>query len=181
MAGTKVSDVYAATSVEQQEKNYDEWATEYEKDLCAMGYRMPMMIASVFVRFVEAGTGPILDVGCGGGIQAEPLHALGYTPLVGMDLSQGMLNFAAEKNLYDELVRAKLGDPLEFPDNHFSAILSSGTFTSGHAPAESFRELVRIAHLHNQEAMDGIKLRSAVLLAYATRFCEFARITRHPF
>ena len=61
-----------------------------------------------------------------------------------MDLSRGMLEVAQQKGIYHELVRAKLGEPLDFPDDHFAALLSSGTFTSGHAPAESFRELVRI-------------------------------------
>lgn len=142
---SKVQKVYAATSVEQQHQAYNSWAADYERDLCAMGYRMPAMIAAVFCQLVPINTQPILDVGCGGGIQAEPLHAVGYQSITGIDLSEEMLKVAESKNIYSELQTAVLGERLDFPSDHFGALLSSGTFTSGHAPPESFNELIRIA------------------------------------
>ena len=83
--------------MEEQQDAYDEWAKQYEPDLCALGYRIPAMIAATFVRFVPAETAPILDAGCGGGIQAEPLAMLGYGPSVGIDLSEGMIAVARAK------------------------------------------------------------------------------------
>ncbi|MBT8114367.1 MAG: class I SAM-dependent methyltransferase [Arenicella sp.] len=144
MSESKVQQVYAAANMAEQEKAYDDWAANYEPELCAMGYRMPLMIAAVFTRFVPQGTAPILDAGGGGGIQAEPLVAIGYGPIVGIDLSKGMLEVAREKNLYADLQQATLGETLDFPDNHFGAVLSSGVITAGHAPANSFEELSRI-------------------------------------
>lgn len=114
-----VSKSYQAESIEEQQEAYDRWATKYEADLCAMGYRIPSMIAAAFVRYVPSGTSPILDAGCGGGIQAEPLAMLGYGPIVGIDLSDRMLEIARSKSLYSELKQATLGETLEFPDNHF--------------------------------------------------------------
>ena len=142
---TDVSKSYHAASVEEQQEAYDSWATKYEADLCAMGYRIPSMIAAAFVRHVPPGTSPILDAGCGGGIQAEPLAMLGYGPIVGIDLSEGMLEVARSKNLYSELKQATLGETLSFPDSHFGAIISSGTITPKHAPPHSFEELIRVA------------------------------------
>ena len=110
-----------------------------------MGYRIPAMIAAVFVQQVPLDAAPILDAGCGGGIQAEPLAMLGYGPIVGIDLSEGMLDVARSKNLYSELHQATLGETLDFPDDHFGAIVSSGTITPKHAPPHSFEELIRIA------------------------------------
>ncbi len=110
MSESKVQQVYAAANMAEQEKAYDDWAANYEPELCAMGYRMPLMIAAVFTRFVPEGTAPILD----------------------------------EKNLYADLQQATLGETLNFPDNHFGAVLSSGVITAGHAPANSFEELTRI-------------------------------------
>ena len=141
---TDVSKSYLAESVEEQQQAYDNWAAQYEADLCAMGYRIPAMIAAVFVRHVPADTSPILDAGCGGGIQAEPLTMLGYGPIVGIDLSEGMLDVARSKGLYSELKQATLGETLDFPDNHFGATLSSGTITPKHAPPHSFEELIRV-------------------------------------
>lgn len=141
---TDVSKSYHAKGVEEQQQAYDSWATNYEADLCAMGYRIPSMIAAAFVRYVPPGTSPILDAGCGGGIQAEPLAMLEYGPLVGIDLSDGMLEIARSKNIYSELEQATLGEPLKFPDNYFGATLSSGTITPKHAPPHSFDELIRV-------------------------------------
>lgn len=142
---TDVSKSYHAGSVEEQQEAYDDWAGQYEADLCAMGYRIPAMIAAMFVRFVPSDTAPILDAGCGGGIQAEPLAMLGYGPLIGIDLSEGMLGVARSKEIYAELGQATLGETLDFPDNHFGAVVSAGTITPKHAPAHSFRELIRVA------------------------------------
>ncbi len=144
VADTSVSKSYGAKSVEEQQSAYDEWAGQYEQDLCAMGYRIPAVIATVFTRFVPLGTTPILDAGCGGGIQTEALALLGYDAITGIDLSTGMLEIARRKGIYQELRQMTLGERLDFPDNHFSAVLSSGTITPGHAPAHSFDELIRV-------------------------------------
>ena len=37
-----------------------------------------------------------------------------------------------------------LGETLPWPDDHFAAFISAGVFTTGHAPASSLDELVRI-------------------------------------
>lgn len=140
-----VGESYQAASLEEQQAAYDDWAQQYEADLCAMGYRIPAMIASVFTRHVSAGTAPILDAGCGGGIQAEPLVALGYGPITGIDLSEGMLAIARGKNLYADLRQMTLGERLDFPDDQFAAVISSGTITPKHAPPQSFEELIRVA------------------------------------
>ena len=144
MAGTDVSKSYAAETVEQQQSAYDDWAERYEQDLCAMGHRNPAVVPTAFARYVPADTAPILDAGCGGGIQAEPLAWLGYGPIIGIDLSDGMLEVARRKGIYAELRQMTLGEHLDFPDNHFGATLSCGCITPKHAPANSFDELIRV-------------------------------------
>jgi predicted TPR repeat methyltransferase len=145
MSETNVSLSYHASSVEEQQAAYDRWAKAYESDLCAMGYRIPAVIAAVFTRFVASGTAPILDAGCGGGIQSEALAMLGYGPMTGIDLSEGMLDIARDKGIYAELHQMTLGEQLDFSDDTFAAVLSSGTITPRHAPAHSFDELIRVA------------------------------------
>ena len=48
MSETNVSQSYQVNSLEEQQAAYDRWAKDYESDLCAMGYRIPAMIAAVF-------------------------------------------------------------------------------------------------------------------------------------
>lgn len=62
---------------------------------------------------------------------------------MGIDLSEGMLQRAGEKGVYRELHRMVLGEGLAFADNSFSAAVSAGVFTEGHAPPESLDELAR--------------------------------------
>ena len=145
MHENELLDGYNASTVDEQEQAYDNWAENYERDLFAMGYRLPGIIASVFARFVSPDTAPILDAGCGGGVQSEPLALLGYNNITGIDLSEGMLDIARQKGLYEELHQMTLGEHLDFPDNTFSAVISAGTITPGHAPPETFDELIRVA------------------------------------
>jgi len=136
--------VYSAASNEQRAEAYDDWARDYEADLFRFGYRLPQVAAAVFCRHIAPEAGPILDAGCGTGLQAEPLCLAGYGPFVGIDLSEGMLKVAAGKGLYRELHAMALGGALDFADGAFAATLSIGTITPGHAPPESFDELIRV-------------------------------------
>ena len=145
MSDNKVLNSYAATSSSDQQATYDSWADSYERDLCAMGYRLPALAAGVFARFVPPETAPILDAGCGGGLQAEALALLGYGPLIGLDLSQGMLDVARQKGIYADLHQGALGAQLDLPDDSMGAVLCIGTITPNHAPPESFDGLIRVA------------------------------------
>ncbi len=145
MTETGVARSYRAETLEEQQAAYDNWAKQYEIDLCAMGYRIPAVLAAVATRFIPASAAPILDAGCGGGIQAEPLAMLGYGPITGIDLSEGMLEVARAKAIYSDLHQMTLGEKLDFADNAFAAVISSGTITPHHAPPKSFEELIRVA------------------------------------
>lgn len=147
MSDNKVLQSYQASSAADQRATYDNWAENYERDLCAMGYRLPALTAGVFARFVPPDTGPILDAGCGGGLQAEPLAQMGYGPLIGLDLSEGMLQVARRKGIYAELHQGALGRRLDFSDGSMQAVLCIGTITPNHAPPESFEGLIRVAAL----------------------------------
>lgn len=144
MSDTHLDRVYGARTRDEARAAYDDWAERYERDLCAMGYRLPAAFAAVFAAYVPRDAGPILDAGCGGGIQSEPLALLGYGPLIGIDLSEGMLAVAEGKGLYAELRAMALGGRLDFPDDHFAATFACGCISPGHAPASSFDDLIRV-------------------------------------
>ncbi|MDE0770452.1 MAG: class I SAM-dependent methyltransferase, partial [Opitutaceae bacterium] len=145
MNETNVAQAYKAKTLREQQAAYDHWANKYEPDLCAMGYRVPSVISAVFTRFVSENAGSILDAGCGGGIQSESLSLMGYRPIIGIDLSEGMLSVAHSKGIYSELHQMTLGEKLHFDDDTFAGVISAGTITPNHAPASSFNELIRVA------------------------------------
>ena len=140
----QVERIYKSKTDDERTAAYDDWAEDYDADLVGLGYRTPGVVAGFFGRYVPRDAAPILDAGAGTGFLGEALTVLGYGGLVAVDLSEGMLKVAGRKGIYDELRQMRLGGPLDFADDHFAAATSIGTFTAGHAKADSLDELIRI-------------------------------------
>ena len=142
--GDRVQAVYAAKSEAELESSYDDWADEYDSDLGAdSAWISPRVAVEYLVKHVAADA-KILDAGAGTGLVGQRLLAAGYANLHAIDLSPGMLAVAHAKSVYRELRRMTLGAPLAFADEAFDAVVAVGVFTTGHAPAHAFDELVRI-------------------------------------
>ena len=140
----RVQWVYEATNDKELEDRYDQWAADYDSDLAAeFAWNAPQNATAVFVKHVDK-SAHILDAGAGTGLVGECLAEVGYKDLVAMDLSQGMLDEAKSKNLYNAFHQMALGGTLDFATGEFDAVISVGVFTQGHAPANSFDELARI-------------------------------------
>jgi predicted TPR repeat methyltransferase len=140
----RLEQVYGAKSNDELRAIYDEWAERYDADLQAFGYSYPPAIAGLVARYVREREAPILDAGAGTGIVGEVLAILGYTTITGVDLSDGMLAIARAKGVYLELKNQTLGEPLDFADHAFAAVVSAGVLTTGHAPPSCFDELIRV-------------------------------------
>ncbi len=145
-----IQDVYNAASNEQSAQAYDRWAHQYEQDVLSWGARFPFVAATVFARFVGLEQGPILDAGCGTGLQGELLHLCGYSDIVGIDMSEGMLSVARSKGFYSGLYPMILGQKLDFADDAFANAITTGTITPGHAPPHSFLEIIRVIRSHGK-------------------------------
>ena len=140
----RVQWVYASKNNEELEARYNAWAKDYEADLDeAFGWTAPAIAVEHFEMHV-AKRGKILDAGVGTGLVGERLKASGYSELHGIDLSEGMLRQARGKGIYRSLTQMTLGEHLDFSDGAFDAVISVGVFTTGHAPAHAFDELIRI-------------------------------------
>ncbi len=134
----------SSSTNEELAERYDVWADEYDADLQSYGYRSPAIVAGIVGRYVPYDSSPILDAGAGTGIMGEVLNTLGYKGITALDLSKGMLEVAARKGVYADLRQMALGGELDFPADHFAVVVCIGTFAAGHAPPNSFDELVRI-------------------------------------
>lgn len=140
----RVQWVYESTSDKELEDRYDQWAADYDNDLAEeFAWNAPQHASDVFAKHVDRNA-RILDAGAGTGLVGECLVKAGFGNLVAMDLSQGMLEEAKSKNLYNEFHQMALGGMLDFATDKFDAVISVGVFTQGHAPARSFDELARI-------------------------------------
>jgi SAM-dependent methyltransferase len=136
--------VYSSSSVEDVQQRYDIWAQNYESDLAdRIGYVLPQVAGDAFASVVEPAA-RILDAGVGTGLVGALLAPRGFADMTGIDISQGMLDVAAQKGVYKELHHMELGLPLDFPSDHFDATICIGSFGPGHAPASSLDELIRV-------------------------------------
>ena len=88
---------------------FDGYAARFESSLLGLGYRVPGLVRRSAERHwpaVAAGQaklGPVLDLGCGTGLVGVALADLLGGPLTGIDLSRGMLEQAAAKQIYASL------------------------------------------------------------------------------
>lgn len=166
--------VYGSASRDELEAVYDRWAGEYDEDASDyFGYLGPELALERFQRYILPDA-RILDAGAGTGRLGKLLSDAGYENLTGFDLSQGMLEQARNLGVYQALHHMALGEKLGFADDAFDATACIGTLTTGHAPAESIDELIRVTRRKGMVVVslnldtyadDGIKDRIDKLIA----------------
>ena len=129
-------------------EHYDEIADKYDAIYLNAGYYDPLRCAELVQEFVGSENGAnaeVLDMGCGTGLAGQYLKEKGFTKVVGVDASQGMLDVAAQKQAYHELKELFLGQPETFPQdyrNRFEAITAAGILAEGHLGVEVFEEML---------------------------------------
>ena len=140
----RLEDVYHAPSRAALIAAYDDWAASYDIDMQGIGYIHPAIITGLVSRYILRHNAAILDAGVGTGTIGQLLDIMGFSNLLGLDMSEAMLARANARKIYQELKLCVLGEALAFETASIDAIVSTGTFTTGHAPASAFDELVRI-------------------------------------
>ena len=138
--------INTAKTHQEVTKLYDKWAKTYDTDLEELrpGNQGAAYTVEMFEKYVHKEE-MILDAGAGTGGVGELLHHRGFSNLVGLDISSGMLYEAKKKNVYTDLRVGILGKDLDFNSDTFDAVISVGLFTVEHPPPQnSFDELIRL-------------------------------------
>jgi predicted TPR repeat methyltransferase len=110
------------------ERTFDGFAASFESKLAKLQYRAPALVGAMLD---DAGLEParqldVLDAGCGTGL-CGALIAPYARHLTGVDLSNGMLALAREKEVYHELLQAELTGFLRDHPGSFDVIVSADT------------------------------------------------------
>ena len=110
------------------ETTFDSFAASFESKLARLSYRAPALVAAMLddSGLEHSHRLEVLDAGCGTGL-CGALVAPFARRLVGVDLSQGMLAHAKEKNVYHALIKAELTDYLRDNSEGFDLIVSADT------------------------------------------------------
>ena len=88
---------------------FDTFANSFDAKLASLSYRAPELALEAITRFAPppAAALDVIDAGCGTGL-CGPLLKPWARRIVGVDLSEGMLDKARQRGVYDELVAAEL-------------------------------------------------------------------------
>ena len=140
-----LENAYKLSTPEDNVDYYDAFASTYDMDFAdALGWHYPAAIAAAYRDAASKSDTPIADIGCGTGLVASALN-LPREQVDGIDISDEMLRVAEEKQLYRSLYKVDLTKALDEIANDYGAVLSAGTFTSGHLGPEPLESLLGIA------------------------------------
>ena len=135
------------------EKVFDQFAASFDTQLATLKYRAPELVADALAALLPAPAAQfdIADLGCGTGL-CGPLVKPWARSLAGCDLSAGMLERAAPRQVYDQLVKAELVQFLVDRPAAFDVLVSADTLiyfgelgpmlTAAHAALRSAGTLV---------------------------------------
>ena len=122
------SEVNSAPSI-YVEKLFDEYAESFEKALVnELSYDAPEKLFKLLKQYLPIKRiRNVLDFGCGTGLMGAYLREY-CRNLVGIDISQKMLEIAARKNIYDRLEKIDIGEYLSASDLHYDLISATDVF-----------------------------------------------------
>lgn len=121
---------------------YDLWAQTYDSDVGSYDdYLVPVEATKVAAAVLDK-TALIVDAGAGTGLVGQTLNDAGFKNLIAVDYSQGMLEVARRKNVYQELVQCDLSQSTDFEAASVDCVITCGT--TSQMPCASLKEFVRI-------------------------------------
>lgn len=128
LAARSGESVPARADPDYVQRLFDGYAERFDDSLRALDYRAPGLLAAAVAAHVGEPDARlvVLDAGCGTGL-CGPLLRPYAAELVGVDLSQRMLDKARERQCYDRLLRADLVAYLRGPTAAYDLIASADT------------------------------------------------------
>lgn len=127
LAAMTGEDVPARADDAYLKKLFDRFSSSFDEQLSALGYRAPELLASsLSSQLPDRSQAIILDAGCGTGLCGPLLRSVAGK-LVGVDLSEGMVTKARERQVYDELVVGELVAFMQSRSGAFDAVISADT------------------------------------------------------
>jgi len=123
---------------------FDDWSENYDGHLLEeFGYISPEIAAQALSDEVEASDVAIIDYGCGTGLVGQSLNQQGFLAVDGIDISEGMLEQAREKQVYRNLICGDLTAQIALEDEIHDAATCIGSMGAGHVAVQHIPELLR--------------------------------------
>ena len=128
LAAYRQSDIPAQCSRQYVEQTFDSFANSFENVLGRLKYCGPQLVQDYLATLNSPACSlNVLDLGCGTGLMGEKLKPYAHS-LVGVDLSQVMLDKARAKHIYDHLHQSDVSDFLRATEDQYDMITCMDTF-----------------------------------------------------
>jgi predicted TPR repeat methyltransferase len=106
---------------------FDRYAARFDEDLAALQYHAPQLLFSAVSEGVPTRSLDIADLGCGTGLCGVVFRPLART-LTGVDISEGMLERARKREVYDLLIQEEVTEFLQARRASFDLLISADVF-----------------------------------------------------
>jgi predicted TPR repeat methyltransferase len=128
LAAYRGQEVPAQCSSPYVEQTFDAFANSFENVLGRLKYCGPQLVRDYLAKLkLPAASLNVLDLGCGTGMVGDVLKPYAHE-LVGVDLSQAMLDQSAAKKIYRQLYKSDITDFLLGYCDHYDLITCMDTF-----------------------------------------------------
>lgn len=114
----------AASPHSYLESLFDRYAQRFDRSLLDLGYGIPEQLFDSVVSLRPEGQRKVVDLGCGTGLCGPFLRTIART-LIGVDLSAKMLEKAAERSVYDRLIKSDMIDFLRAEPAAFDLVVAT--------------------------------------------------------
>ena len=135
---------YNITSVDDQQKMYDEWADTYDHELIENGYVTPQRIAKALSDLEADKNTAILDIGCGTGLSGHALTSEGFTKIDGTDFNEKMLEYAKVTPYYRNVFHGDASKPMTLPASDYQHVIAAGVIATGLIPPSGIKVILDI-------------------------------------
>lgn len=107
-------------------EHFDSFATRFDEQLVKnLGYDVPEQLGFMLAAIVPSDSRvDVLDAGCGTGLCGPWVRGMATT-LTGVDISQGMLNQAERRGIYDRLICEELTTFLRMSPEQYGMIIAA--------------------------------------------------------
>ncbi len=120
----------SSAPLEYVQEVFDNYSANYDNNLINdLGYNTPALLRGLLLETVapRPDFSNCLDLGCGTGLSGAAFADLSRR-ITGIDISNGMLESAAKKNIYQALHQSEIVEFLETCDKQFDLILATDVF-----------------------------------------------------
>jgi predicted TPR repeat methyltransferase len=165
---------------------FDSYAAKFEQHLVGgLKYESPTLLFSKAKDYLKENS-DILDLGCGTGLMG-PLLAEKAKTLIGVDLSQKMLDMAKSKGIYEKLVHSDINDFLDGRDGEFDAVVAADVFVYVGDLTQTFANIYRalrpggiFAFTVERFEGEGFSLNKTMRYSHSSDYC-LALASQHRF